>query len=95
MKVKNVIGGLWVKKNKIFNSRLADELDFIKFVLMIIIVLYHSMIFFTGNWFNQSPVVPSNFYSIFSKWLNTFHIYAFTIISGYIFAYIKYERGGV
>ncbi len=30
-----------------------------------------------------------------AKWFNTFHIYGFTLISGYIFYYIKYEGGGI
>ncbi len=70
-----------------------ENIDFIKVNLMLLIILYHSMIFFTGNWFNQNPVFSSKFYCILSRWLNTFHIYTFTLVSGYLYAYLKYEKG--
>ena len=58
-----------------------------------LVVLYHSMAFFTGSWFNQPPVISSPVIATIARWLNSFHIYAFTLISGYLFAYLENEKG--
>lgn len=69
--------------------------NFCKTILMLLIVLYHSGLFWTGNWFTATaPAQPSESISIFVHWLSTFHIYAFTLISGYIYYYVRYQRGG-
>lgn len=67
--------------------------NFVKTVLMILVVLYHSMVFWTGDWFRGEPVYNSEILSIISRWLNSFHIYGFTLVSGYIFFYLKEEKG--
>lgn len=72
-----------------------DELKnctYIKALLMLLVVLYHSCVFWTGNWIEEwNVMVPSKGLSIFANWLNSFHVYAFTLISGYIFSYLRYE----
>ena len=65
---------------------------FAKTVLMILIVVYHSVLFFGGNWFTAFKATVSIPLSYFASWLNSFHIYAFTLISGYLFYYLKYEK---
>lgn len=67
---------------------------FSKTVLMMCICFYHSIIFWTGNWLIIKPVYAAPVLAWFSKWLNSFHVYAFTFISGYIFYYKKYEKHG-
>lgn len=71
---------------------MLENLDFSKTILMLLIVLYHSMVFFTGNWFNQEPVYNSKFFDLFSQILNSFHIHTFVLISGYIYAYLRFEK---
>lgn len=71
---------------------IIKTLDFSKVILMLLIVLYHSTVFFSGNWFNQKPVNSSKFFCLFSQILNSFHVYAFVLISGYIYAYLKFEK---
>lgn len=66
--------------------------NFVKTVLMILVVLYHSMVFWTGDWFSVEQVCKSEIVSIISQWLNSFHIYGFTLVSGYIFYYLKVEK---
>ncbi len=67
--------------------------NFVKTVLMLLVVLYHSCVFWTGSWFNiLAPSGNSAVLELFSKWLNSFHIYGFALVSGYIFYYIKYEK---
>lgn len=69
-----------------------DNCTQIKIVLMFLVVLYHCCVFWTGYWFTKNPAIDSVLLSIFSKWLNTFHIYCFFMISGYLFFYGKYEK---
>lgn len=73
-------------------KRELKDLDFFKTTLMLLIVLYHSMVFFRGNWFNQAPIYESKFFNLFSQILNSFHIYTFVLISGYVYAYLRFEK---
>ena len=68
--------------------------SFIKTVLMLCVVLGHSFCFWGGEWFTNNPAVIVKTLIVFADWLNTFHIYCFTLISGYIFYHIKYDKGG-
>lgn len=62
---------------------------------MLIIVFYHSGMFWTGNWFTAiTPAEASPTIDITVKWMATFHVHAFTLISGYIYYYVRYQRGG-
>ena len=47
-----------------------------------------------GTWGPYAPASEAPILGYTSGWLHTFHIYTFTLISGYIFCYIKHERGG-
>lgn len=70
-----------------------ENCNFVKTILMLCVVLYHSMLFWGGKWFSVvEPVFKSDVLIKFSEWLNTFHIYGFTLVSGYIFYYLKYEK---
>lgn len=75
------------EKNELLN------VNFAKTVLMILIVLCHSAAFWNGNWFTKNPKFDSLFLSGFSEWLGTFHVYCFCLISGFLFYYLKYEKG--
>ena len=89
-------------KNTVDNQRSGDafvrqtELDncvFVKTVLMLIVVIYHGIIYWTGTWFPVELAFSSEILSLLSKWLNTFHIYGFALVSGYLFFYLKCECG--
>lgn len=72
-----------------------DKIDFLKVFMMFVVVFGHCIaLWLPDGWFNQSPKIPSPFLSYLIGWINTFHIYAFTFASGYLFYYVKYERGG-
>lgn len=46
-----------------------------------------------GAWFDVQPVIiESKLLGLLADWLNAFHIYGFTLVSGYIFQYLKYEK---
>lgn len=83
-----------MKQENIYNKQTElSNCTFVKTVLMILVVVYHSILFWGGNWFTGDPVNRSRFMTNVAEWLNSFHIYAFTLVSGYIFYYIKYEKG--
>ncbi len=68
--------------------------SFTKTILMMLVVLYHSCVFWTGDWLRIQPVFNAPLLGLIAKWLNSFHIYAFTLVSGYIFAF-KMTGGGI
>ena len=68
-----------------------ENCTFVKTILMLLIVCYHSIIFWTGSWIKVEPVYTSELFNYLARWMNSFHIYAFTLVSGYIFCYVKYE----
>lgn len=76
-----------------FKKRELENCNFVRTVLMLIIVLYHSILFFGGNWFTKDAVFTSKTLSFAASWLNSFHIYGFTLVSGYVFYFLKYEAG--
>lgn len=81
------------EKIDVCSEKELQNCNFAKTVLMILVVLYHSMVFWTGTWFTADPVFTAPFLCSFSQWLNSFHIYGFALISGYIFCYLKCEQG--
>ena len=60
---------------------------------MIVIVFYHSILFWSGTWFVDVPIINSPLWADLSAWFNSFHIYAFALVSGYLFSYLKLEKG--
>lgn len=75
------------------HEKILENCTFVKTILMIIIVAYHSMLFWGGQWFTvQQVVIKSNILKYITVWLNTFHIFGFTLVSGYLFEYLKHEN---
>jgi len=75
------------------DKTLLQNCSLLKTILMLFVILGHSCLFWGGNW--ASPMKP--FFlcptlGLFANWLTSFHIYAFVVVSGYIFYYVKYER---
>ena len=61
---------------------------------MFLVVLYHSILFYSGSgWFVGKPLYVVDSLKWLSGWLNSFHIYAFTLVSGYLYFYLRYEKG--
>ena len=69
-----------------------NNCNFVKGVLMVLVVFYHCIVFWHGDWFTNNPSRSSVLLFYLSQWLNSFHIYAFTLVSGYLFYYLKYEQ---
>lgn len=70
-----------------------NNCSFIKIILMILIVCYHSILYWSGGWFGPSPIYDAKILAVLSKWMNTFHVYGFVLISGYIYRYLRTECG--
>ena len=76
-----------VKQNKL------ENLAFIKTIMMIIVVLCHSLSFFTDNWFNvYTPEYNAYYLGDIATFFGTFHIQTFTMVSGFLFYYLKTEK---
>lgn len=75
------------------NDQVLRNCNFSKTVLMILVAFYHAIDFWTGTWFTRNPVFESKFLGLLAEYIGSFHIYAFTLVSGYIFAY-KIAVGG-
>lgn len=75
------------------NNNTLKNCKFIKTVLMILVILYHSLMFWDGEWFAYPPKNPSIILKGIAAFLSNLHIYAFVLISGYIFAYKMKENG--
>lgn len=74
---------------KVSRNSALDSCTFIKVILMILVVLYHSSAFWTKSWLDVISVQnDSIFLNVFSRWLNSIHVYGFTLVSGYIFKYM-------
>lgn len=66
---------------------------FVKTILMMLVIVYHSMVFWGGDWFNvKSVAIECNVLKYLALWLNSFLIYGFVFISGYLFEYLKREK---
>lgn len=81
-----------VTKKDSLKLKYLNNSTFVKTILMLLVIAYHSGVFWTGKWWGIEPDLPSNSLCWIADWLNSFHIYAFTLVSGYLFAY-KVLRG--
>lgn len=71
---------------------MLDNCHFVQAELMLLIVFCHSFLFLGGMslWFENQPVIfKSKGLIILADWLNTFHIYGFTLVLGYISEILK------
>ena len=81
------------RRGEVSENKTLSNVGFVKTILMFIIILGHACDFWTGTWFTENPVIESLGLSLFATWLNSFHIFAFALVSGYLFAY-KISKGG-
>lgn len=69
-------------------DRQLENCTFAKTVLMMIIVLYHSMLYWKNGTAAQSNAVLCGI----ANWFAGFHNYCFFLISGYIYYFLRYEK---
>lgn len=81
-------------KSKLKKSERLNDLGFMKTIMMVLVVLCHSMAFFTGNWFRMArPAYDAAYLALFSDFLGTFHIQTFAMASGFLYYYLRAEKG--
>lgn len=69
------------------NDQVLKNCNFSKTVLMVLVAFYHAIAFWTGTWFTCNPIFGSKSLELLAAYIGSFHIYAFALVSGYIFAY--------
>lgn len=68
---------------------------FVKTILMLFVILGHASAFWSEGWFNVvDPLLQSYSLSILCSWIGSFHVFGFSLVSGYIFAF-KVLGGGI
>lgn len=71
-----------------------ENCNLIKSVLMLSVVVCHSVSFWGGGWFlAYTPHETLPLMRIISSWTGSFHVYGFTLVSGYIFYYLRNDLG--
>lgn len=75
------------------NDRTLRNTTFVKTILMILVILGHACAFWSGHWFTENPIIPSRSLDTLYAWINSYHIYGFALVSGYIFVF-KIMSGG-
>lgn len=74
-------------------QRELDNCSFCKAMLMLLIVMYHVILPWAGwKWSNIEVIIEAPVLKYLAMWLNSFHIYGFALISGYIYAFSKLEK---
>lgn len=86
---------LAIRENRTMETKnvMLKNSEFVKEVLMLLVILGHAVHFWTGDWFTNNPFYESESLATLSNWIVSFHIYAFVLVSGYIFAFKKWEGG--
>ena len=70
-----------------------EHCNLIKVLMMFLVVIYHCMLLWGGrNWFpvkvEQNAVI-----TFICNLLKSVHIYTFAFVSGFLFYYLRYEKG--
>ena len=74
------------------NDKELSNCTFVKAVLMLFVVFYHCCIWWCdSSWFVREPTYRADYTESLCSWMNSFHIYAFVLTSGYIYYYLRNE----
>ena len=92
----NLSKGVDIENNHLQTDKQLNlsKCDVIKVLMMLTVMFYHCICLWSrSGWFNQAPSQPSAILAYLCGWFNSFHIYVFAFVSGYLFFYLKYEKG--
>ena len=73
------------------SDKYLKNCNFIKTILMLMVLVYHCAVFWTGRWFTCNPCIESSVLGHLATWLDSIHVYGFALVSGYIFYHLRYE----
>lgn len=68
------------------NKRL-DEISFLRPILILLLVFYHTFIIYAGGWHEPEGFVPCKIYSLLDSLSYSFMLPTFVFISGYIWGW--------
>lgn len=70
-----------------------DEVSFVRPILILLVVLYHSMAIHTGNWemLEGGTIIPA--YKAVGRLAYSFMLESFVFVSGYVWAFQRETRG--
>lgn len=74
-------------------SLVLSRMDSIKGLLTLAVLVYHSILAWSSSGWHNFSVNPSPFLAYICHFLLKFHTPAFTFLSGYLFYYLRYEKG--
>ena len=69
-----------------------NSCSFLKPVMMIVVIIYHTISLWNGYGWHGHPRNPSVLLEFVCTFLNTIHIYVFTFLSGYIYYVLLTEN---
>lgn len=79
--------------DKTYREIELKNVNFSKCILMLFVILGHSLDLWTERgWFVYAPIESAPVLGLVADWLTSFHIYAFVLISGYTFFFLKNEK---
>lgn len=64
----------------------------IKSVLLLLVIIGHSIAYWATDWFTGDSLAREKWAIICFQWLGSFHVYAFALVSGMIFAFKMEKR---
>lgn len=73
-------------------SRVLRELDYLKVIAILLVVIGHCTAIYTGGWIFTSPV-NSSIYGLIASYIYTFHIPMLVFVSGAIYYYCRIKKG--
>lgn len=79
-------------KNINFEQKFMNDINLLKVIAIILVVIGHSTNQYTGNWVIISEN-KSIFFSIISDYVNSFHMQLFVLIAGIVYAYCRIQKG--
>lgn len=79
---------------KSIDMRLSNSINFARSVLILLVVLGHSLIFWNGNWIFDNIAIQAPILGHIGNWIGTYHTQALTAVSGFTYEFVMENRGG-
>ena len=70
------------------------NVDFARSVLILLVVLGHSLLFWGGDWIFSDIAIQAPSLGLIADWIGSYHTQALTAISGLTYEFICEKRGG-
>lgn len=81
-----------MEKRNLQTKLQTSQLDFTKALMCFAVIFYHCVLIWRGGWF-QDAKSPSVIFAFLASYLQSFHIYTFVFVSGFLHCYLRVEKG--